>query len=297
MWSATMRFSEQIFVAHMGAFSGTHRRNSLAAVRECIEQGVERVEIDVHSLAGDDYIVTHDRRLEQHTTGQGAVGRATPDEVRALRFVDAVDDRPALLSEVAQAARDSDTELQLDLKDWRPLTSERVAALLQVVAPVRERVIVTTGQDWNLRLLNEADDSLAVGFDPGLYFDHAIEGADVILPARMGAYGYRDDHPLALGRASETSEYLRLRFAELAAMTVWAREWFINWRLVLQMLDDGFDVAAWLRERGVETNVWTLDYDGDQAMHVLARLRDIGVRRVTTNTMRSWLGALNPQPA
>ena len=41
------------------------------------------------------------------------------------------------------------------------------------------------------------------GFDPGLYLDYAIEATDIIMPRSMGAYGYRDDHPLALGRGQD----------------------------------------------------------------------------------------------
>ena len=46
----------------------------------------------------------------------------------------------------------------------------------------------------------------------------------------------------------------------LALQVPAAREYFLSYRLVLQMLDDGFDVAAWLHDRGIAANVWTLDY-------------------------------------
>ena len=120
------------------------------------------------------------------------------------------------LSEVVEAARGSNTELQLDLKDWRPMHDDRIAILLDVIAPVHEQVIVSTGQDWNLRKLHEADPELALGFDPGHYIDHAIEGSPVFLPRAMGAYGYRDDHPMAFGKTEPVVDYL-VRAVELAA--------------------------------------------------------------------------------
>ena len=49
----------------MAVLSGAHRPNSLAAIRECFEAGVGRIEIDVHSLAGPDYVVFHDRTLAE----------------------------------------------------------------------------------------------------------------------------------------------------------------------------------------------------------------------------------------
>ena len=94
------------FTAHMAILSGKHRPNSFGAMRECFEAGAERIEIDIHSLDGADYAVYHDRRLEEHTTGSGSIGRATPEEIRNARFRDAPDDRVPLLSEVVALARD-----------------------------------------------------------------------------------------------------------------------------------------------------------------------------------------------
>jgi hypothetical protein len=279
-------------VAHMARLAAGRKANRFAALRECIERGVARVEIDVHSLAGDDYIVTHDRHLEDETTGRGSVGSVTPEAVRAARFLDDADDRPPLLSEVVALFSDTPVELQLDLKDWRPLAAARAGALLHAVEPMRDRVIVSTGQDWNLRLLHEADPALALGFDPGLYLDVPGEGADVFLPLRMGAYGYRDDHPLALGRTEDVAIYLRERFVALATLAPFAREWFLDYRLLLQMLGDGFDAPAWLREHGADANAWTLDYAGKATLSSFERLAAIGIARVTTNTHDAWRDAL-----
>ena len=156
----------------MAVLSGDAPPNSLAAIRECCAAGVERIEIDIHSLAGPDYIVSHDRRLEDHTTGAGALGRVTPDDVRTSRFRSRPDDRPPLLSEVIAIARDSRTELQLDLKYWRPMSDDRLRALDDLVAPIRERVIVSSGQDWNLVRLHAAAPHITIGFDPGFYVAH-----------------------------------------------------------------------------------------------------------------------------
>jgi glycerophosphoryl diester phosphodiesterase len=285
------------FVPHMALLSGAHPRNSLNAIRECFAAGVERIELDIHSLDGDDYAVSHDRRLEDSTTGTGSIGRATPAEFAAVRFTAQSGERPPLLSEVVAAARGCRTELQLDLKDWRPLDSRRLRALCDVVAPVRERVIVSSGQDWNLRLLHAADADLPYGFDPGHYLDHATEGGVVFLPRALGAYGYRDDHPLAVGRTGDTPGYLRARMEALALQAPAAREWFLSYRLVLQMLDDGFNPAAFLAARGIEANAWTPDYDGAQSVAMLQRLLDAGIQRITTNTTRAWQAALEVRSA
>ncbi len=275
-------------VCHMAVLSGELPRNSIAAIRECCEAGVERIEIDIHSLAGADYIVSHDRRLEDHTTGTGALGQATPDDVRASRFRTRPDDRPALLSEVVAMARDSGTEIQLDLKDWRPMSEERARALDELIAPIRERVIVSSGQDWNLLRLRRFAPEMAIGFDPGFYFAHPTEDPNAAMPRARGAYGYLDDHPLAFGRTGETAEYLRERFELLLLQAPGSREYFLSYRLALMMLDDGFNAAEFLHECGIDANVWTPDYDGADSATALARLIDAGFDRVTTNTPRAW---------
>jgi glycerophosphoryl diester phosphodiesterase len=283
-------------VAHMAVLSGDHRPNSIGAIRECIERGVPRVEIDIHSLERGDYVVTHDRKLEQETTGRGSVGTATADDVRTARFLDNPTDRPALLSEVAHLAATSDMQFQLDLKDWRPLTPERTHALVEAIVPIRDRVIVSSGQDWNLRAL-AATGAVAVGFDPGLYIDRGVEGDNVYLPQHLGAYNYLDDHPLALTRSVPVTGYLEQRFEHLALLAPASREWFVSYRFVLQMLDDGFDAPAWLRARGIEPNVWTLDYDGEGTLAAYDRLAAAGVARITTNTRLAWEDALSRRPA
>ncbi len=276
----------------MGVLSGAHPRNSFGAIRECFDADAGRIEIDVHSLAGPDYAVFHDRRLDEHTTGSGSIGRATPGEFRAARFVERSDERPPLLSDVVAMARDCRTELQIDLKDWRPLSDERLRALIDTVAPIKERVIVSSGQDWNLARFHAADPELPIGFDPGHYLDHETEGSPNFLPRTMSAYGYRDDHPLAFGRTEEAAEYLEQRFEMLLLQTPGSREYFLHHRLVLQMLGDGFNAAAFLHDRGIDANVWTLDYAGPESLAMLGQLLDAGFDRVTTNTMPAWQRAL-----
>lgn len=274
-------------VCHMGVLSGSHPRNSLAAIRECFDANAGRIELDIHSLDGPDYAVSHDRRLEGQTTG--SLGHATPDDVRSLRSEADIDVLTPLLTEVVELARDCDTELQLDWKDWRLISDDRLRALIDTVEPIRERVIVSTGQDWNLRRLQAAAPNVAFGFDPGHYIDHAIETASVFLPRTTGAYGYCDDHPLAYGRSEPAPEYLAARMEALELQAPGAREYFLSYRMVLQMLDDGFDAIAWLHQRGIDASVWTLDHGTPESLRGMRRLLEAGVDRITTNTAPAWI--------
>lgn len=286
-----------LLVCHMGVLSGRHARNSIEAIRECFEANVGRIEIDIHSLAGDDYVVFHDYRYETQTTHTGGIGRATPDDVRAMRFLDRPDSRPPLLSEVVEMARGCDTELQLDWKDLRIVSPYRLQTLIETVRPIRDRVIVSAPQDWNLRRLRAADPDLPQGFDPGHYIDYVLEEQQVLLPRNLGAYGYRDDHPMAFGRGDSVGEYLEARMEALALQAPGAREFFVNFRLVLQMLDDGFDVAGWLHARGIGANAWTADYGGPGSEDGIERLIDGGIERITTNTAPAWVEAFASREA
>jgi glycerophosphoryl diester phosphodiesterase len=284
---------ELSFTCHAGLLAGDGPPNDLRRIAECLEAGATRVEIDVHSLADGEYLVCHANRLEEVTANaRGAVGRLTRDEARGLR---SKHDRKAglpFLSDVVSLVEPYACELQLDLKDWRPLTPERVAALGALVQPLGEKAIVSSGQDWNLRAIARGVPGLRLGFDPDRYI-RARKRSDAPLPGRLGAYGYRDDHPLALGRAQPTEDYLRERFEVLHGQCPSAREFFLEYRLLLQAEGDGVLLPELLHGRGVAVSAWTLDYNGAKSLATLERLAAAGVDRVTTNTTRQFMAALS----
>jgi glycerophosphoryl diester phosphodiesterase len=283
---------ELSFTCHSGLLAGEGLPNSLHRIGECLQAGSSRVEVDVHSMADDEYLVTHANRLEEATTSRGAIGRLTREEALDLRRNDDTESRPPLLSEVVALSQRYTCELQLDLKDWRPLTPERVDALAALLLPLGERAIVSSGQDWNLRAIDRQVPWLRLGFDPDRYLSIA-ERTDAPLPGRLGAYGYRDDHPLALGRTQPVEDYLRERFDILLGQCPSACELFLEYRLVLQAEAHGVRLAQLLHERGVAVSAWTLDYDGPESLVKLERLATIGVDRVTTNTARQFVEALS----
>ena len=288
--SITIGGTTAILTCHVATLSRRFKPNSRAAIQECLDAGVARLEIDVHSLDGPDYIVTHDRKLERRTTGSGSIGVATPDAVRALHFLDDSSDRPALLSEVVDMARGTNTQLQLDVKDWRLLRDQRLRTLLDLAAPIRSQIIVSAGEDWNLGQLHAADPALPIGFDPGHYIAFGSDEPP-FLPRALGAYGYRDDHPLAVGRTEEPAEYLRQRMEMFALQVPASREMFLDHELILQMLDDGFNPANWLHQHNRELTAWTVDYKNEASIPTVERLIAARVDRITTNTPLAWAEA------
>jgi glycerophosphoryl diester phosphodiesterase len=289
--TAVVAGRELSFTCHSGLREGRGLPNSLEAIHDCLEAGVFRIEIDIHSMADGDYLVSHASRLEESTTSQGPVGHLTRDDALNLRRSDDPNSRPPLLSEVIALVQPHSSDLQLDLKDWRPLTEERVHALIALTEPLGQRVLVSSGQDWNLRAINSQSKELRLGFDPDHYL--ASGQRKVPVPARLGAYGYRDDHPLAIGRAQPVAEYLRERMIDLVTQCPFAREFFIEYQLLLQAMNDGVSLSQLLHERGVAVSAWTLDYDGANSIAKLEALAAAGVDRITANTSQQFLGALS----
>ena len=93
-------------VHHMAALDGQAAPpNSLEAIRASLDAGAAFIEIDVTALADTDYLLVHDDILESETGGQGAVGGATPVQVRELfikKDAAITDYHVALLSDVVK---------------------------------------------------------------------------------------------------------------------------------------------------------------------------------------------------
>jgi glycerophosphoryl diester phosphodiesterase len=253
--------------AHRAAWSGRHRENSLAALRECYAERVARVEIDflVH---GDEFVVTHDRPRRA----------AKPPRLR-----DAL--------EIVRAAPDGPTLLMLDAKGDAPRTAAVLMRLLRLLEPVRDRVFIGSPADWNLRRLRDADPGLTLAFDPQYYLTWSSRTEK--LPGRVGAYGYQDTHPLAFRRTGPSREYLRERFEMLAGLVPSAREMHLRLAFFEQMLDDGFNAADFLHSAGVLVDVWTIDGGTRAWRERVARAIASGVDIVTTNTPKQISAAFS----
>jgi glycerophosphoryl diester phosphodiesterase len=197
------------------------------------------------------------------------------------------DVRPPLLADalaIVRAAASEPTLLMLDAKDVVPWPREAGERLAGLIAPVRERVVVGSPADWNLRRLRAVEPLASLAFDPGYYLD--TKSADNPLPGRDGAYGYHDAHPLAFRRSVPVSEYLRERIEGLCRLVPGIRELHVRLSLFEQMLNDGFNAVAVAHEAGACLDVWTLDAGTPHWRERLARALDAGADIVTTNTPR-----------
>ncbi len=276
---------------HRCLWSGDHPENSLAAIEECYRARVARAEIDFNMLRDADFLVTHDSTLDHATTGSGRVSETSRSEAERLRFRhggEVSKHRPPLLTEVVDLIRREPypTILELDLKDFAPWPWERVEELARIVESVKDRVVFGGCEDWNLRRLLRVDPTIPVGFNPSYYLEWvASEANRDPLPRAWGAYGYLDDHPLALARMGTVQDYLRDRLGGLVPLVPGAREVHLGLSFFEKMLDDGLsDVVELFHAAGMLVDVWTLDAGTPRWRERLARALLAGVDIVTTNT-------------
>ena len=112
----------------------------------------------------------------------------------------------------------------------------------------------------------------------------------------MGAYGYRDDHPLAMMPWGSTADYLSARAEALwTQVPIAGAIWYIRASLLGCMLDDGFDWISDLRRRGAEVDAWTLDAGEPEQVALARRLAAAGVDRITTNDAPALAVALGSE--
>src|SRR5262249_53188599 len=149
-----------------------------------------------------------------------------------------------------------------------------------------DRVLVSSGADWQLRKLRAFAPWLDLGFDPGFYIDLRSPAEDhpEAYPRQHGAYGYVDDHPLAQRRMWPAADYLRDRCWTFMGLVPRATIFYISHHLLVKSLDDGFNWAEELHKAGIKLDAWTLDVDNPVALANAERLLAAGVDQFTTNT-------------
>ena len=72
-----------LVVAHRGDWRNAPE-NSLQAIENCIDMGVDMVEIDVHKTKDGELVLIHDETLDRTTTGKGLVSEWTLDSLNTL---------------------------------------------------------------------------------------------------------------------------------------------------------------------------------------------------------------------
>ena len=152
-----------VLLIHHAANRGyVYPPNSIRGLKACLDAAARAVEMDISPLSGGDFLLLHDRLLENGTTGSGLIHTRTAEQVSGLFLIwrGAVTDEPVgLLSQALGlvSRHPYSVELQLDLKAHTPLDDSEMLRLVAALQPVKDRVRVTSGADWALRRLRSLD--------------------------------------------------------------------------------------------------------------------------------------------
>jgi glycerophosphoryl diester phosphodiesterase len=79
--------NQVIVVSHRGDWRNAPE-NSLQAIQNCIDMGVDMVEIDIRETKDGQLVLMHDKSVDRTTTGQGLVKEWTLDSLRTLNLID-----------------------------------------------------------------------------------------------------------------------------------------------------------------------------------------------------------------
>lgn len=292
-----------LLVHHAASRGHRHCPNSLGALHHCLRAKARVVELDIVPLVNVDFALLHDERLEKATSGQGVASAITAAQLQQLYYVcqsTASKEPVGLLSQALSRVSEYPLlkELQLDLKPYVPLTATVLNDLLQLIAPIREKIRVISMADWALRRLRSLDSGLLLGFDPLLYLDVRTEIIDPsslqgVPPFRQGAYGYWDDHPLSARRWGSTADYLAARAEALYIQVPADTLWSIRASLLSDALNEGFDWIAYLHDRGSQVSAWTLDADQLGDLAIAQHLASAQIDRIVTNNAPLFAAALD----
>lgn len=270
--------------------------NSLEAIQASLDAHATIIELDITALAKDDYLLVHDPDLESETNGTGPVAKLAPEETNRLTIKqngNVTTYRVPLLSQVVQLfeKHGGSTRLQLDFKNVFPLESdEPLHRLTGLIEPLGDRVLVSSGADWQLRKIRKLAPWLRLGFDIMYYIDWqpANKARDPrAIPKHLGKYGYYDDHPIASTNTWSAADYLQDRCESLMGLVPDVSAFYLEHPLVAQSLADGFNWAEALHKRGIKLDAWTMDVTNPIAVASAPRLLAAGVDMFTTNTPRA----------
>jgi glycerophosphoryl diester phosphodiesterase len=297
-----LSFYSPAIVHHMAALDGQPAPpNSLEAIQASLSAGASVIEIDVNALASDDYLLGHDAELEAETSGRGPVSQCSSEQARSLliKHREVITPyRAALLSDVVRLFEKSDqaTILQIDYKNLKPFsTDEPLYRLIKLIEPLGDRVIVSSGADWQLRRLRKIAAWLNLGLDVELYLAWLPNGEvrdPHDSPKILGAYGYYDDHILATEKSWPTAQYLRDRCENFMGLVPDVSVFYLEHSLIVQSLRDGFNWAETLHQGGIKLDAWTMDVTNPVAVRNLPVLLEAGVDLFTSNTPRALASLL-----
>jgi len=244
-----------LVIAHRGN-SGVAPANTLIAIRQAIELGVDMIEIDVNLTKDDIPILIHDESVEHTTNGKGSVSSFTLAELK-----------------------------QLDAGSWKAkeFAGERIPTLAEALDVAKGRVYLAV----DLKNERAIPEMLKIIQRAGMKNDVVICGCDV--PTAQKVRRFDDQMTIVLSMDSELKElaqredksefireYIRQAcYAHLGALNV-------NYKHVNE------DLIKRAHLKALPVWTWTVDEEKD-----MRRLMDMGVDAIYTNWPERLLNILS----
>ena len=150
-----------IVVAHRGDWRNAPE-NTLQAIENCIEMGVDMVEIDVRETKDGKLILMHDKTVDRTTTGTGKVSELTWDYLQSLELINGIRrSTPHNIPTLEKALYTSKDKIliNLDIKDYNIV--EKCFKLIEQTKTQRQ--VIVKGQITYKDLKNQF----------GMYLDKA----------------------------------------------------------------------------------------------------------------------------
>ncbi len=154
-------------IANRGA-SGVAPENTLPAIKEAIEQGVDRVKIDIRQTADTAIVLMCDKSVERTTNGKGLVHELTLNEIKKL---DAgkwfneqyADTKVPTLQQVMEIAKDK-CELILEIQEGNELYPDLEENLVKIInnSGMKNRIIVQSSFDDVIFSIHKLDPNIRI---------------------------------------------------------------------------------------------------------------------------------------
>lgn len=172
-----------IIFAHRGA-SGYAPENSKASFLKAIQQGAKAFEFDVQITLDEEYVVFHDYTLERTSNG---LGKLSENSLLQLKKLDIgswfnekfLNERILTLSETIELLpKDSflNIELKRDKRDTRFFDEK----LIEILKPIKERVLISSF-DWELlKRLNSLEKNINFGILIDKYYHKFYDDINVL---------------------------------------------------------------------------------------------------------------------
>ncbi len=272
-------------ILHAANFDSKIPPGSLAGLELSLKAGINRIEVDVIPMKDGDFALLHDPKLENVSEVSGQVVEQTAEFIQQVKYKGSIHNIGTLSQAIMLLQKyPVDGFLQLDLKPYASLSPTSLSNLVNWIKPVQHLVMVSSVADWAVRALQKMAPELLLGFDPLLYLDliQKEPREEGVPPFRKGAFGYLDDHPLALQRWGKVSEYFEARAETLTQQVPVGITWFINAQLLDEAINAGFNWIKYLQEAGNTVDAWTLDLDRPD---LALRMAVSGVDYITTNQL------------